>query len=598
MVLKAEEQIQLTRAFVRKAMEADSSGHDWWHIERVTRSAKLLAELEGADPFTCEMAALLHDIADEKLNPSKEEGLKRVVDWLSEIGVSSEASEHILLIISTMSYSGGGGAPMETLEGCVVQDADRLDAIGAIASARTFAYSGWKGQAMYDPDIRPRASFTKEQYRNEKSTAINHFFEKLLKLKSLMNTDAAKSLSEQRHAWMERFVSDFDAEWELGNPNYLEESAYKERMGNRIHIVFNDSAAHSLRQVIKDERVVSLCDNQTIGPLQSTHNPASLKIREYWMDAHLLGGRHDHMRERLLLDAIAWRSWPQRLGGSEVVVWAGDSVFEQINLRRLMEEIPDSAAVSVVRTTKLYEQRTMGAIRYAHTGEMSPDHLRELRAEAKPLTQAMRNRYAKEWKQLVTADGMLRIWTGEELRTVPVDHWDEAILETIEQVRRPGAKFVPVSQVAGRMFSHQEQRIDERFIYYRIQALIDQGKLVVEEEKASILEQQVRLAVEMANTKEQAIADVKQWAAESLPALERLLNQLEDLEARETSAIGQLNPLLAEFQHHIGESGNGLFNTLVDEYIEGQQAQFERRKRLAAIVSSFVQTGEDQSTRE
>lgn len=212
--MKKEKQIAFTKEFVQKQLENDASGHDWWHIVRVAKTAKTIAEQEQADLFICEMSALLHDIADEKLNPSEEEGLKKVKDWLHTIEVDDKAVSEIIRIISTMSYKGGGQPAMQTLEGKIVQDADRLDAIGAIGIARTFAYAGSKGDMMYDPAIVPREQMTKEEYRNGKSTAVNHFYEKLLNLKELMNTDYAKLMAEERHRFMEVYLQRFFKEWE------------------------------------------------------------------------------------------------------------------------------------------------------------------------------------------------------------------------------------------------------------------------------------------------------------------------------------------------------------------------------------------------
>jgi uncharacterized protein len=206
--------IRLAEQFVQNELGGDSSGHDWWHIERVRRTAVSIALQEDADPFVCELAALLHDIADEKIAGSEEAGLRKVREWLEGEKVELADAEHILEIIATMSFKGGKGARMKTLEGEVVQDADRLDALGAVGIGRTFAYSGAKGQLMYDPGIPARDTMTQEQYRNEKSTAINHFSEKLFKLKDRMNTDYARQLAEERHRFMEEFVTRFMAEWE------------------------------------------------------------------------------------------------------------------------------------------------------------------------------------------------------------------------------------------------------------------------------------------------------------------------------------------------------------------------------------------------
>lgn len=198
---------------MKQQLGDNSSGHDWWHIYRVTQLAKRIAVEENADSFVCELAALLHDIADEKLNDSKEAGLAKVTHWLKVNDVNQSVSTHVIEIISTLSFSGGKNRPMTSLEGKVVQDADRLDALGAIGMARTFAYSGWKGQLIFDPEIQPREQFTATQYRNEKSTAINHFHEKLFKLKELMNTKVAKEIARERHQFMARFLEQFHGEW-------------------------------------------------------------------------------------------------------------------------------------------------------------------------------------------------------------------------------------------------------------------------------------------------------------------------------------------------------------------------------------------------
>ncbi|WP_237167843.1 HD domain-containing protein [Paenibacillus yonginensis] len=205
--------IKQAELFVREQLGSDRSGHDWWHIDRVRKMALELAGLEGADPFVCELAALLHDVADEKLNESKEAGLEKVDSWLS-MHLSGNPYEpvisHIRSIISTMSYNGGSNPPMTTLEGKVVQDADRLDAIGAIGIARAFAYGGSKGRSMHEPG----KDFTGISYRSEENTTVHHFYEKLLKLKDLMNTEHARRLAQKRHQVMEQFLEQFYKEWE------------------------------------------------------------------------------------------------------------------------------------------------------------------------------------------------------------------------------------------------------------------------------------------------------------------------------------------------------------------------------------------------
>ncbi|MEH7388011.1 HD domain-containing protein [Bacillus sp. JJ1521] len=205
--------IEATITFVKNILQHDSSGHDWWHIERVRKAAIQIGEKEKANLFIIEMAALLHDVADEKLNKTEEEGLMKVSDWLTSIHLPDSEQEMILEIISTMSFKGGNRPPMKTIEGQVVQDADRLDAIGAIGIARTFAYAGAHGDLMYDPNLPYRESMTKEEYRNGKSTAVNHFYEKLLKLKDTLNTNAAKEVAQERHDFMLAFLDQFYKEW-------------------------------------------------------------------------------------------------------------------------------------------------------------------------------------------------------------------------------------------------------------------------------------------------------------------------------------------------------------------------------------------------
>ena len=209
--------IARAEAFVKEQLGQDTTGHDWWHSDRVRNTAAEIAKIEHADVFVCTMAALLHDVADEKLNPSKEAGLNKVRTWLTGNLADEERINHIMMIIETMSFSGGGGEPMATLEGQVVQDADRLDALGAIGIARTFIFSGAKGRPAYDPELPPRDESLQKEYRDySKGTAINHFYEKLLKLKFLMNTAYGRRLAEERHDFMLNFLDQFYKEWNQG----------------------------------------------------------------------------------------------------------------------------------------------------------------------------------------------------------------------------------------------------------------------------------------------------------------------------------------------------------------------------------------------
>jgi uncharacterized protein len=203
--------IKHAEQFVKEELASDRSGHDWWHIDRVRNIAVKIAQNEKANRFVCELSALLHDVADEKLNVSKEAGLDKVQDWLFSNLNDDQIAKQVITIISTMSFNGGKNPPMETIEGQIVQDADRLDAIGAIGIARTFTYAGWKGHLIHNPEM----DFSNNEYRTKDNTAINHFYEKLLKLKDLMNTQYGREMAEKRHKYMEDFLKQFYNEWEI-----------------------------------------------------------------------------------------------------------------------------------------------------------------------------------------------------------------------------------------------------------------------------------------------------------------------------------------------------------------------------------------------
>jgi uncharacterized protein len=205
-----------TADHVRKLLAGDSAGHDWWHIERVRRVALTIAREERADLFLVELAALLHDVADWKFAGGDEKaGPAAARKWLESLEVDQPTTDHVCRIISQLSFKGAGVAtPMDSLEGACVQDADRLEALGAIGIARTFAYGGWKGQPMHYPDLPPQLHGSFEQYKQNQGTTINHFYEKLLLLQDRMNTAAGKRLAQVRNTFMEQFLEQFFAEWE------------------------------------------------------------------------------------------------------------------------------------------------------------------------------------------------------------------------------------------------------------------------------------------------------------------------------------------------------------------------------------------------
>ncbi|HYQ57411.1 MAG TPA: HD domain-containing protein, partial [Draconibacterium sp.] len=191
----------------------DSSGHDWWHIYRVHNMAVHLAEKEGGNLFLIEMAALLHDLDDWKLSDSK--NTSKTKYWLNQISIKEKDADKIEQIIEQVSFKGAGvETKTSSLEAQIVQDADRLDAIGAIGIARTFAYGGNKGRLLHHPDIEPQLHNSFEEYKKTTAPTINHFYEKLLLLKDRMNTKAAQKIAEERHVFMENFLAQFFSEWD------------------------------------------------------------------------------------------------------------------------------------------------------------------------------------------------------------------------------------------------------------------------------------------------------------------------------------------------------------------------------------------------
>ncbi|NWQ42210.1 HD domain-containing protein [Bacillus sp. EB106-08-02-XG196] len=210
-----EQIIEQTVTYVRNELGEDATGHDWYHVDRVRRAALHICDQEQAgDPFIIEMAALLHDIPDEKLNDSAEAGRNKLDLFFQSIKLPNDVQNAIVQIIENISYKGGRKTELTSVEAKIVQDADRLDAIGAIGIARTFAYGGKKGQPIYDPKLNVREEMSLEEYRKGKSTSIHHFYEKLLKLKDLLNTDTAKEMAEKRHQVMELFLEQFYLEWD------------------------------------------------------------------------------------------------------------------------------------------------------------------------------------------------------------------------------------------------------------------------------------------------------------------------------------------------------------------------------------------------
>ena len=210
-----EKIIQLTVEYIRREFSDEASGHDWWHIYRVWKNALAICRHEKADEFIVQLAALLHDLDDWKFNETGDETPLRARAWLDSCSVDPVTADSVCRIISHVSYKGAGVENrMDSLEGFIVQDADRLDAIGAIGIGRAFAYGGYKDRPLYDPDSPPNLHASFEEYKNSKSATINHFYEKLLLLKDRMNTTTAKRIAEHRHEVMLEFLDQFMLEWE------------------------------------------------------------------------------------------------------------------------------------------------------------------------------------------------------------------------------------------------------------------------------------------------------------------------------------------------------------------------------------------------
>lgn len=213
--MNKSEIIKNTEAFVKETLQNAEGGHDWFHIQRVYNNANLIVQNEVADEFVVSLGALLHDIADYKFhNGDEKKGPKMAMAFLQTQEVSANVIDQVVKIIENISFKGGNEKQQfQSPELAIVQDADRLDALGAIGIARTFNYGGYKGRALYNPAIAPDLKMTKAEYKASTAPTINHFYEKLLLLKDRMNTKTGKKIAEERHRYMEQFLEQFYAEW-------------------------------------------------------------------------------------------------------------------------------------------------------------------------------------------------------------------------------------------------------------------------------------------------------------------------------------------------------------------------------------------------
>jgi len=210
-----DSRISTATEFVKKELGSAEAGHDWWHIQRVRKNALEIAKGEKVDLLVMELAALLHDIGDAKFHDGNETiGPKRVQEFLDQIELLEEQKLHILNIVKFISFKGGHNeGKFDSPEFRIVQDADRLDALGAIGIARAFSYGGHKGRIFYDPAIPPSMNMSREEYKSSTAPTINHFYEKLLLLKDLMKTSRGREIAEERHDFMLQFLDQFYKEW-------------------------------------------------------------------------------------------------------------------------------------------------------------------------------------------------------------------------------------------------------------------------------------------------------------------------------------------------------------------------------------------------
>lgn len=213
--MSQQEQIAKTIDFVKAQLANAEGGHDWFHIERVYNNALLISKTEKVNTFVVSLGALLHDIADSKFHNGDETiGPKVAKAFLDKLKIDSSTVEHVINIIKNISFKGGNEAQtFHSIELNVIQDADRLDAIGAIGIARCFNYGGFKNRQLYNPEIKPNLNMSKEEYKASTAPTINHFYEKLLLLKDKMNTKTAKKIALERHQYMETFLKQFYKEW-------------------------------------------------------------------------------------------------------------------------------------------------------------------------------------------------------------------------------------------------------------------------------------------------------------------------------------------------------------------------------------------------
>lgn len=595
--------IQQAQGFARSVHDRDASGHDWWHVQRVTRIARLLAYLEGANPYICELSAYLHDVADEKLNESKEAGYERVQHWLKQAGVEASDQETVLEIISTMSFSGGTGSAMRTLEGQIVQDADRLDAIGTIGIARTFAYSGWKGQSMYDPYIPLREHMTREEYRKGKSTAVNHFYEKLLKLKDKMNTESARLLADGKHQSLELFLQFFDKEWSMGNEAYLNESPIHRGNVSRVHIAFDDSTAGSLKMMLRSkpgEIVVTLGDDLMVGPLPKDDDYSHwFSTRNEWFLERYSIAHMDDRKLTMLQAVFDWLTWPRQLREVPCIIWAGDSASEQLGLRRLLSLIPDHPDAILVNATSVLHKQNPN-IWYRGTFEMAIDKLQTVldTAEHVPLSPQAQAGYRADWQRLVNDDGFLRVLQGEELRTVPESYYDADILQAAYRLEARHGFFKKSARIIGEVIGMSDLTVSDSFIEYRVRHLIQEGALIYNGELTAMRNYSISLV--------DTSTPVEQWTHEQRLAkvvkLKSLMSEMMEIHFAERGLMEEIRQLdavsLGSSVSTNPEAFRSSIQTQIDNLLRTYQHHQEQRVSFMGSLEKVLTQIDETTSKE
>ncbi|MNH93830.1 putative hydrolase [compost metagenome] len=572
-------------------LEPNSNGNDYWHTVRVMRNAALLAELEQADVFLCELAALLYISMDRQLNESQEAKRLQVENWLQQSGL--DLSDAVAIGDMVYALLQQFENPMITLEGRIVQDAVRLDAIGAVGLARVFANAGWRGDLIYDPKQQSER-LTRQKESGGRSSAIEQVYDELLQHKSMIHTKTGQVIAEQRDQFIKLYLRELDQEWELGNESYLDETLLPTPI-SRVHIAFDDSASGSLRVALRGldgEKVVCLNDNLMVGPLSDIHEQGGFAKRLQWWEESMNGRDREEAAEYLLMAAIVWCQWPARLDDLPIVIWASDSAAEQIGLRRLLAVLSKEADVSLVNPSTLLNRGNSEQV-YQHTGEISSEKLAPLLVHAERLLPEAREVYISDWYRLIAEEGVLRLFEDGKLRSVSEDYFDESILLAARKLKAFNGKYIKSARLVGEVIGYSEQRISDSFIEYRVRRLIEARKLSYTGDLKAMRYYSVCLVEEVSRSNS-AKTPKKNWMESIMPELEEAAETLQDMMAEAKASAEtwkQLSVKLTEIASQaVRDSGEQHGSMLLQERMLELQAQNARNKELWQILSGMILT--------